>query len=128
MNNNFFKLFIALLLSVSFNASSSEYSKTGVVGGFDGPKGTLSSGINSVASIGNIWINNYVTLEGNITRQIRENYYKFQDNTGEIMIEIARVHFGSQTITPETKVNIHGEVSLGFRGKYIYVDSLRIIK
>jgi len=120
-------LFTALLFTINSYASSYEYSQRGHSGGFEGPRATHKL-VDSVNSIGITRINSYVLLEGFLINQIKEDYYTFKDDTGEITVEIYYRYFRNQTITPKTKIRIQGEVDRKWNKTYIYVNYLEIIK
>lgn len=69
-----------------------------------------------------------VVLEGHIIAHQFDEYYIFKDDTGTITVEIERQAFRRQTVTPDTKVRLHGEVDRGLRGRYIEVDRVEIIQ
>lgn len=127
MNKNFTVFFMALLLSISSYSFAYEYSKSSSEGGFDGPRAT-STTAKSVSSIGATNINRYVVLKGHLVNQIKEDYFTFKDDSGEIMVEIYYRHFRGQTITPESQIKIHGEVGLRWNRLYVYVNHLEVMK
>jgi uncharacterized protein (TIGR00156 family) len=81
----------------------------------------------SVADAQNARTGSYVTLEGNIVAHLREEYYSFADDTGEIRVEIPGGTFGGQQVGPDTRVRLMGEVDRGITGRYIWVKSLTVL-
>lgn len=69
----------------------------------------------------------YVTLEGSIVAHLREDYYRFADDTGEIRVEIPAETFAGREVAPATRLRLQGEVDMGFRGRYVWVESLTIL-
>ena len=70
-----------------------------------------------------------VTLQGHIIKKVGDERYLFSDETGEIVAEIEEEEFPPDTITPETPVEIRGEVDKAFFEKpEIEVDFIRVIK
>ncbi|MCL2412589.1 MAG: NirD/YgiW/YdeI family stress tolerance protein [Bacteroidales bacterium] len=69
-----------------------------------------------------------VTLQGRIMYQIRSEYYRFADETGQIRVEIPPRVWGNLRVTADDLVEITGEVDRGFlRRNYIEVRSIRIL-
>lgn len=66
--------------------------------------------ISTVKEVFGAYDDAYVALEGNIIKQIGDNDYIFKDATGEIKIEIENKAWRGQSITPNDKVRILGEV------------------
>lgn len=52
-------------------------------------------------------------LEGHIVARVRhrKNRYLFRDKSGEVIVEIRKKAFGSQTVTPQNLVRLEGEVN-----------------
>lgn len=67
-----------------------------------------------------------VILSGFIKERIGGEYYTFQDNTGTIRVEIDHEDWPNDTITPETKVSLYGEVDVKFSRKEVDVDYIRV--
>ncbi len=67
----------------------------------------------SVAEVKNLADDTYVTLEGRLIGYKKEGKrsddYRFEDSTGEILVEIDDDLWQGQRVTPETKVKILGE-------------------
>lgn len=74
-------------------------------------------------------IGNYVTLTGRITAHLREDYYRFADDSGEVRVEIPRRPWRGREIGPETTVRPLGEVDRNRSGtRYVWVKSLDPLK
>jgi len=80
-----------------------------------------------VAHVNNVRLGSDVILEGHIVHHIRDDYYKFQDNTGSIRIEMDRWVSRGRTPGPNTRVRISGEVERGFSTRYISVERLTVL-
>lgn len=95
---------------------------------FVGP-GTSSRGgtATTVAEAAEARSDTRVVLEGHIIAHQFDEYYVFKDDTGTITVEIDRRQFRGQTVTPDTKVRLHGEVDRSVRGRYVDVDRLEVI-
>ena len=69
-------------------------------------------------------------LEGKILERLSKNKYVFQDDSGKITVEIGQRIFGSNRVTPETRVRLTGEVDHKKQGRANEVDVryLEIVK
>jgi uncharacterized protein (TIGR00156 family) len=92
--------------------------------------GPTSKGIAiTVEQARNASVGKYITVTGNIVSHLREDYYTFQDETGEIRVEIENAVWNNRKVSPETKVTLSAEVdrSIGFT-VYLWVESLKIVE
>lgn len=93
---------------------------------FTGPGATGPA--STVAQVQNARINSYVTVTGNIVNHLRENYYTFRDQTGEMRVEIDPSVWKSRQVGPSTQVRLRGEVDMRLNtARYLWVESLEII-
>lgn len=70
----------------------------------------------------------WVTLQGNIVKQIGDEDYVFQDNTGQINVEIDQKYWRGITINPTDLVQITGEVETHrFKPVDIDVKNIQVI-
>jgi uncharacterized protein (TIGR00156 family) len=92
---------------------------------FTGPPATgLAS---TVAQAQAARINSYVTVTGHIVNHIREDFYTFRDQTGEMRVEIEEPVWKNRQVGPETLVRLRAEVDVGLSGhRYLWVQSLQI--
>jgi uncharacterized protein (TIGR00156 family) len=71
----------------------------------------------------------HIILNGNILKKLSHKKYIFSDGTGEIKIEIDEDVFPATQITPQTKVEITGEVERKFfKPVTIDVKSIKILQ
>ena len=94
---------------------------------FTGPsqKGKAST----VEQAKNSRIGSYVTVTGNIVTHLREDYYNFRDETGEIRVEIEGSVWQNRNVGPDTRVKLLAEVDRNMVGLvYLWVKSLEIVK
>ncbi len=92
---------------------------------FTGPSTTGSP--STVEQALNARAGTYVTVTGNIVSHLREDYYTFRDETGEIRVEIEPPVWQSREVGPETKVRLVGEVDRNSAGTiYLWVKSLEM--
>ncbi len=74
-------------------------------------------------------IGSYVTVGGNIVNHLREDYYTFADETGEIRVEITDRVWQNRAVTPDTQVRILAEVDRNLAGtRYLWVKTLEIVE
>ncbi len=94
-----------------------------VGGGFQGPSVSAST----VEQAKTMRDDTYVTLQGNIVQHLGGDRYLFQDNTGNITVDIDNHKWAGQNITPNDKVEIQGEVDKDWNSVEIDVDLIRKI-
>lgn len=96
-------------------------------GGFQGPM--ANSAISTVSSAKLAWDDSHVTLIGFVTQRVSDDKYIFQDQTGEILVEIDHEVFAGRLITPQTPIRIFGEVDRElFERTKIDVDWLEVVQ
>ncbi len=93
---------------------------------FTGP--SVSGQGMSVASALDARAGTYVTLTGSIVSHLREDYYMFRDDSGEIRVEVSGKVWGGQQVGPEKTVRIMGERDRSVAGPYIWVKTLSVVK
>ncbi|WP_291010729.1 NirD/YgiW/YdeI family stress tolerance protein [Hydrogenophaga sp.] len=109
------------LTTVGFLLSSNAWAQ------FTGPAATGTA--STVAQAQAARINSYVTVTGHIVNHLRENYYTFRDNTGDMRIEIEQPVWKNRQVGPDTLVRLQAEVDVGLGGnRYLWVESLQIVK
>jgi uncharacterized protein (TIGR00156 family) len=112
------KSYVSLLLGFLLLSSTS-------FAQFTGP--SVTGRLSTVAEARNAPVDTYVTVTGNIVAHLREDYYTFRDQTGEIRVEIETPVWRNRKIGPETKVRMVAEVDRNAAGTiYLWVDSLEI--
>ncbi|GAB3511181.1 YgiW/YdeI family stress tolerance OB fold protein [Pseudoxanthomonas daejeonensis] len=92
---------------------------------FTGP--SASPQASTVAAVGNARVGSDVTLTGNVVGHLRDEYFTFRDETGEIRVEIENKTWQGRKVGPEDKVRITGEIERGFGGRYIDVQTLEVL-
>lgn len=71
----------------------------------------------------------YVTVTGSISSHLREEYYIFRDETGEVRVEIEDALWAGRQITPDDTVRLRAEVDRRLTGQvYLWVQSLEIVE
>ena len=109
---------VAVALLLAAGSASAQYT---------GPSSNPAAQTTTVAQVANARPGSYVTLTGNIVAHQREDYFTFRDATGDIRVEIDEKDFRGQKVTPETSVRLTGEIEIGFRGRYIDVDTVEVL-
>jgi len=117
------------MFSYSMASASSTVAKAPSVSSnqFDGPE--ASGQVSTVQEANRAPIGSYVTVVGNIVNHLREDYYTFGDETGEIRVEITDRVWQNRVVTPDTQVRVLAEVDRNLAGtRYLWVKALEIIK
>ena len=92
---------------------------TAANGGFNGPQGmgcfqgpTAAADADTVAKAMKCWDDAPVVLTGNIVERLAgsDDKYMFRDATGQVMVDIDDDLFLGRTVTPQTRVRLHGKV------------------
>ncbi|MEQ1944909.1 NirD/YgiW/YdeI family stress tolerance protein [Mesorhizobium sp. VNQ89] len=69
-----------------------------------------------------------VSLTGHIVKHLHRDHYLFRDNTGEIRVEIEPILWRGRRVNPDMTVRLRGDVDRDFRGRYISVERMQILK
>lgn len=73
-------------------------------------------------------VDSYVTVTGSIASHLREEYYIFHDDTGEIRVEIEDELWAGRQVSPDDTVRLRAEVDRRSNGeRYLWVQSLEIV-
>ena len=108
-------IFIVVFFSISSMAWA-EFTGPGEVGSFD-----------TVAKANEAPDDTVVAIEGFIVKQLTQETYTFQDDTGQISIEIDQEDMPVQKITPKTKLKIYGEIDTEMMTRQISVERMEIL-
>ncbi|MCS3403164.1 MULTISPECIES: YgiW/YdeI family stress tolerance OB fold protein [Pantoea] len=93
-------------------------------GGFKGP----TPGLTTVAQAKTLRDDAWVVLVGHIIKQVGHELYEFKDSSGRVRVEIDDKHWMGQTVSPDTKVRIDGEVDKDWNNVEIDVKKLQVLK
>ena len=113
------KSIVAIVVILILGVSSAAVAR------FVGP--SVSGRDRTVEQVSSMRVGSYITLTGHIIEHQRNDFFTFQDDTGTIRVEIANNVWRNQDVSPETKVQIFGEVDRGLFGRYIWVEALTIL-
>lgn len=98
---------------------------------FEGPSATYGAQAMSVDRVLSLKFDRErVCMTGRIVNKLvtDDDKYTFQDNTGNMVVEIDYHVFGGQTVTPSTNVRVCGEVDAEtFRPNEFDVETLQIL-
>lgn len=114
---------LAFPASAAFTGPGAE----GGSGGFAGPG--PQGGITQAAQVKDAKDDAPVKLEGTLVERLHKDKYTFRDASGTVVVDIDRKDFRGQTVTPETKIRIYGEVDAKWnRENEVDVDRLEVIR
>ena len=72
--------------------------------------------------------NSYVTVEGNIIKQISDDKYLFKDSTGSMTVEIDTDKWNGMTVKPQDKLELSGEIEKKMTSVILDVDTVKNVK
>ena len=98
--------------------------QTAPQGGFKGPQ---SAAITQASQVATAYEDTQCTLTGSLTEQLSKNRYTFRDASGTTIVNIGKKKFRGQTVTPDTRIRIVGEVDFDHGGREVDVDHLEIV-
>lgn len=93
-------------------------------GGFRGPTPDLTSIVQAKTFHNDAW----VVLVGHIIKQVGHELYEFKDSSGSAYIEIDDKHWMGQTLSPDKKVRIEGEVDKEWNNFEIDVKKIQVVQ
>ncbi len=67
-------------------------------------------------------------LIGNLVEQTGYDRYLFRDASGTVVVDIDRKRFRDETVTPDTRVRLVGEVDYDHGRKEVDVDYLEVLR
>ena len=67
-----------------------------------------------------------VVLQGNISKRLKKDKYLFNDNTGEIVVEIEGYAWNGQDVSPTDMVTIVGEIDKNDNVNIVEVDQIML--
>ncbi|MBO7097747.1 MAG: NirD/YgiW/YdeI family stress tolerance protein [Alphaproteobacteria bacterium] len=82
--------------------------------------------VSTVQSIQSMPEDTMVVLQGNISKRVKKDKYMFNDNTGEMMIEIDGYAWNGQEISPTDVVTIVGEIDKDGNVTIVEVDQVML--
>lgn len=94
-------------------------------GGFQGPDNYQPV---TVAETAGLPDDSEVRLEGFIVKALGDEEYEFRDDSGTLVVEIDDEDWGGLEVTPELKVQLHGEIDQERQAVEIDVDAVRAVE
>lgn len=94
--------------------------------GFSGPVEGISTA-EQVLNAGMFSDDMPVTLTGHITSSLGGEMYVFEDSSGKVTVEIDHDKWLGQSATPDTKVQLIGEIDKNISGVKVDVDALKVL-
>ena len=71
----------------------------------------------------------YVRLEGAIVAHLRDDYYRFRDDSGEIRVEIGAEVWGDREVGPADTVRLLGELDRTHAAvPFVWVKTLEVVR
>ena len=89
---------------------------------------TSPSAITTIDKVLKMPDESFVTIEGNIIKQIGNEKYLVQSGKSTIIVEIDDELLMNITVTPQNKVRISGEVDKDFKSIELEASKIKIIK
>ena len=80
----------------------------------------------NVAEAMNLGDDSKVHLEGYIAENLRDDFYLFRDDTGEIEVEIPSDVLGDMVINPDEKVRIHGKIDRDDDADTLFIEVKKV--
>lgn len=111
------KIFLALItIFASVQLANAQFTNNQNAGGFNGPRAPSMKTI-TVQQALDMSDDSIVVLEGKIANSLGDEKYLFKDNTGEVIIEIDDEDWHGVNVTPDTTLEIVGELDKEFMEK-----------
>ena len=117
---------LALVFSSGVLAEGFLENSTQAQSGFSGPNQGIST-VDQVLDTGVFSDDMPVTLTGHIKASLGGEKYLFADTTGEVTVEIDHDKWLGQSATPETKVQLVGEIDKEISGVKVDVDVIKVL-
>lgn len=124
-----FLLLMALAVPAYAAFDGPGHSSEATASGFKGPG--ASAPLNKAAQVANADDDAPIVLEGHIVSKVADDDddYMFQDDSGQVRVDIDHKHFNGQRVTPQDTVRLHGKVdSHTFERNSVDVKRVEIIK
>ncbi len=127
MKKYFWATFITLYMSTPVLADNNSFTGPSVsMGGFSGPTKGITT-VQQVLDAGIFSDDTPVVLTGYIQAALGKKKYLFADATGSITVDIDHKKWLGQTVTPETKVQLIGEIDREISKIKVDVDLIKVL-
>ncbi|MBV6424823.1 MAG: Protein YgiW [Steroidobacteraceae bacterium] len=94
-------------------------------GGFKGPDNLQ---VSTAAAAAGLSDDTPVKLQGHIVKALGGERYEFRDETGTIVVEIDNKVWRGLEVTPETKIELRGEVDKEWNKVEVEADSVQLVQ
>jgi len=125
MHKTLIALTTALMVGVCSMAMAGEHHKKMMGGGFKQDMSQMQ--VSTVQNAQNMQENSTVALQGNISKRVKKDKYLFNDNTGEIIVEIEGYAWRGQDVSPQDVVMIVGQIDKDDNVNIVEVDEIMIV-
>jgi len=116
---------LALVAVLSFSGAS--FAGDGIKKHMGGFKQDISQmPVSTVQNVQSMPEDTMVVLQGNISKRIKKDKYMFNDNTGEMLVEIEGYAWNGQEISPTDVVTIVGEIDKDGNVTMLEVDEVML--
>ncbi len=92
-------------------------------GGFRGPDNLQ---LVTATEVSQLRDDTAVKLQGYIVRALGDEKYEFKDDTGTLVVEIDNEDWNGVEATPETRIELRGEIDKEWNKTEVDVDSVRL--
>ncbi|MFV0448349.1 MAG: YgiW/YdeI family stress tolerance OB fold protein [Vibrio sp.] len=118
---------ITIAISTPALANNGGFSgQTVTSGGFSGPTHGITT-VQQVLDSGMFSDDTPVVLTGYIKASLGKDKYLFTDETGTVTVEIDHKKWLGQTVTPDTKIQLIGEIDKEISKVKVDVDAIRVL-
>lgn len=113
-----------VLIGAALALTASAAMAASPAGGFEGPDSLQLTTASAATKLAD---DTPVKLQGYIIKSIGDERYEFKDSSGTITVEIDNDDWGGVQATPETKVEIRGEIEKEWNGTEVDVHSVKLV-
>ncbi len=111
-----------LVLTIILTAATCYAAAANTTGGFQDQNGINKTTVSKAVKMQH---NSYVTIQGNIVKQISDDNYLFRDSTGTITVELDKDMWQGQTVNTNDKLELTGEIEKKYNTVKLDVDSVK---
>lgn len=113
-----------LLLGTGLVLAASAAMAADPAGGFKGPDNLQLTTVTNAASLPD---DTPVKLQGYIVKSLGDERYEFRDQTGTLVVEIDNEDWRGVEATPETRIELRGEIDKEWNKVEVDADSVQLL-
>lgn len=113
-----------LLFGTSLALIASAAMAADQAGGFVGPDTLALTTASAAAGLAD---DTPVKLQGHIVKSLGDDRYEFRDATGTLIVEIDHEDWRGVEATPETRIELRGEIDKEWNKVEVDVDSVQLV-